>query len=222
MPTKIRMMNGAKRKSAKRRNPTTATKAAAMRTVNGAKRKRSRRNGTEMTAIPRNSTTALAVRNGAKRRTRKRKNGISIMKNGIFGNLTNTLKTVGLGAAGAVGTGIAGRATMSIFGGQISRLGVPNFVAQAAVEGAVAGVAVPFIGKKAGLSEQNTTLLMTGGLIKAGLTLADGFMPDLVNFNPIQRGGKVLQSADTDFLEGTYDEDEEFVEEMDEDYISDY
>lgn len=179
----VKMRNGVKRRktTTKRRN-TTATKTAANPRKRASTTRRKRRNPATSTAlVPRGM---MMIAKNPKRKTRKRRNGVGIRRNGIFSNMGGTLKTVALGGMGAVANGIVSRGLMTVVSPVTNKLPVPAFAIQGGVEIFIALVPIKIISEKI-LSKDNSDKVVAGALIKAGLTFLNGALPAVADFNPL-------------------------------------
>lgn len=224
MPNKIVMKNG-RGSSTRGRSTSTGTRKSSS-SLSG----RGRRNGvTPAGTMSLSLARQIVAKNGAKtvkanpskrggsRNSRKprgggRRNGItSIFRNGIFGSqsLMQVGKTVALGGIGAVAAGVIGRSVMSLGGNRISGMGVQPFVIQGAVE-ALASVTIiqmvadKVLGARNGGQNNNAAMVMTGGLIKSALTIIDGLLPDVNNFNPFAHNQLPAGNVGSGAIEGVY------------------
>ncbi len=179
--------NGLKRrrKSRRRRNPSTATKAST------AKKNPARR------AVSLASAKAVAKRNGLKlvsksvanpkRKRRRRRNGITTAavsrRNGIFGNTKADAKTVGTVIGGAIFTKTVARIIAPFVAPYAAQVGIGNY-AEIIVDGIVALLITPFVANKVvggGSSAQNARL---GGLLVVGLSAIEKVAPSVLQYNP--------------------------------------
>lgn len=189
----VTMRNGAKRRKATTKRRNTAKRTTTTAKANPVKR-RKRRNPvtTKTTAMVRRSANPVK-RVNPKRRKRRARNGSFLTKrNGVFTGFTEIMKSVALGGAGALATGVIANSANSLLSGVTSQISfIPGYVMQAGLEIGAAMVPVKWVAEKI-LSTQNANSVVAGGLIKAGITLLNGFVPSAFSYNPLNTAAQIV------------------------------
>lgn len=214
---KVAVRNGAKRRGTakrKRNAATTSTRSTANGRKRGAGARRKRRNGSTVPAgmmlVPK--TAANGARRGRKVK-RSRRNGVT-RRNGILDNIGGVAKQVAFGGAGAIVTGVVANGVNSVVSPLVNKIGiVPKYVTKAGIEVAVAVVPVKMLSEKL-LSRQNSDAVVAGGVIKAAITLANGLMPDVLDYNPLNNAKELVDNVVYDLGE-PYEETNDFAGAMD-------
>lgn len=156
-----------KRRATKRRNPSVARRAAAPRAANPRRRRRRRRN----------PAMSLAARPAARRAvnpSRRRRRRIGRRGNPTAMRIGEIFKDMIYGAGGAVLTRAIAGAVEGFIPGQFAS----NPLARPIVQVVVSVTAVRY-GVKKFMGQKQADIAMLGGLISAGLQLADVYLPNV-------------------------------------------
>jgi len=187
----LKTSSNRKRKSRKRRNPATATAKPVARKRNG---------------VSKTSVASYAKKNGLKlvkksaanpkrKRSRKRRNGLAVVKtrnNGFFGNTKQDAKQVLALGAGAIGTKFVGNLVNGFISPYAASFGVGSYTDLIA-DGMVAIVVTPYVARMIGGNEAQK-MARLGGLLIVALDVINKFFPQ-VNVNPFNNAPIVINSS---------------------------
>lgn len=157
-----------KRRKRRRSASVGRPRRVAAKTVNPRRRRRSRRRNPTVIVARRRHSRRVSAAGPRKRRHARRRSNPSAFKVGQI------LKDMIYGAGGAIAT----RTIASIGAGFVPGGLMNNALAPAALQAVIAVTLIRWGGKKF-LGQTQGDIMMAGGLISAGLALADQFLPNI-------------------------------------------